>query len=134
MRRRLLDTQVLISFWHRERRRTPPPHNPEDVEAWARKVISAHDTNAIATPVFLEFIAGVTSAEEMRLALSFLAPFKIIDEGNIPKADWEEAERIAKRVSRNTKRRQLGDCLIRAIANRLKYEVAPTGDKGFPRG
>ena len=133
MRRRLLDTQVLISFWNREKRRAKSPLSPTNVAAWAKKLIVSQDTSAIVTPVFIEFIAGVTSANELRFALAFLAPFTIIDEGNIPKEDWQEAERIAKRVSRSSKRRQLGDCLIRAIANRLKYEVAPTGDKGFPR-
>jgi predicted nucleic acid-binding protein len=45
--------------------------------------------------------------------------------------DWQEAIRIASRVPRSPAPRQLGDCLIRAIAHRLKYEVF-TSDMNFP--
>src|SRR5205823_6288813 len=33
-----------------------------------------------------------------RLALPFLRPFRPMDEGRVPREDWLEAERIAKRV------------------------------------
>ena len=52
--------------------------------------------------------------------------------GNVTTADWQEAIRIARRVPRNRKPRQLGDCLIRAIANRLRYKVE-TLDADFPK-
>ena len=34
-----------------------------------------------------------------------------------------KAKRLAERVPRDGRRRQLGDCLVQAIANRLRYEV-----------
>jgi predicted nucleic acid-binding protein len=69
------------------------------------------------------FIAGIQSSSEMELARSYLAEFEIVDEGRILEEDWEHAKRLAARVPRDGKPRQLGDCLIRAIAIRLKCEV-----------
>lgn len=47
--------------------------------------------------------------------------------------DWKKARQIAERVPRNGKPRQLGDCLIRAIAARLKYYDMQTADDSFSR-
>jgi len=45
--------------------------------------------------------------------------------------DWEEAVRLAQRVSRVPVPRDLGDCLIRAIADRLRFQVFSL-DESFP--
>jgi predicted nucleic acid-binding protein len=62
--------------------------------------------------------------------LAFLKPFKVVDEGRIVRQDWDEAERIAKRVHRTGRPRKLGDCLIMAIAQRLNCDVV-TADADF---
>ena len=91
-----------------------------------------YQSNAIVTPVFLEFIGGVRSAAELQLAETYLNQFHVVDNGKVLEEDWQEAERIARRVPRDGTPRQLGDCLIRAIANRLRYDVS-TIDQRFPR-
>ena len=60
----------------------------------------------------------------------YLEAEKLVDRQNIPPADCQEAQRLSQRVRRDGKRRQLGDCLIRAIANRLNFDVL-TNDEGF---
>ena len=91
-----------------------------------------HQAKAIVTPIHVEFVAGTRDSSEQELAEAYLAQFDNIDGGKIPKQDWDETLRIAKRIPQNGKPRQLGDCLIRAIANRLKHSVV-TPDTGFPK-
>ncbi len=91
-----------------------------------------HQAKAIVTPIYVEFLVGTRDSSEQRLAEAYLAQFDNIDGGNIPKEDWDETLRIARRIPPTGKPRQLGDCLIRAIANRLKHTVI-TPDTGFPK-
>jgi predicted nucleic acid-binding protein len=129
--KKVLDTSVLIRWWKVCRARTRVELTPALVRGWARELIAFYKTDAIVTPVYLEMIAGVTDQEELRLTRAFLGEFRCIDEGHIPQQDWQEALRLAQRVPRDAKPRQLGDCLIRAIANRLKHKVT-THDTSFP--
>ena len=131
MLKRILDTCVLLAYW---KRRTAASDSPTvaDVERWAQELAEIHQGNAIVTPVYVEFIAGTRDSSEQHLAEAFLAQFEILDKGEISRQDWDETRRIAKRIPPRGKPRQLGDCLIRAIANRLKHEVV-TADTGFPR-
>jgi len=121
-----------------------------DAEQLARRLIEIYDTKAIVSPVEIEVLAGVRDPHELKLTEVFLGQFEIIDQRHIPPQDWEQASRIAKRVLRydrdvsrrdrkrrrqanpKTELRQLGDCLITAIANRLHYEPI-TDDKGMKR-
>jgi predicted nucleic acid-binding protein len=128
---RLLDTVILIEHWHECRSRSRN-RGQNDAIRWAKDLVRKEGTNAVATPVIIEFLAGVSSRDELALARAFLSQFVAIDRGRINASDWKEAERIASRVPSTGKRRQLGDCLIRAIANRLHYDVI-TRDPGFPR-
>lgn len=91
-----------------------------------------YDTDAIVTPIRIEFVAGTRTAHELRLARAYLANFRAIDGGRILAEDWIEAHRIAERVPRDGKPRQLGDCLIAAIAKRLRYDVEAK-DRAFPK-
>ena len=91
-----------------------------------------HQAKAIVTPIHVEFLVGTRDSSEQRLAEAYLAQFDNIDGGNIPKEDWDETLRIARRIPPTGKPRQLGDCLIRAIANRFKHTVI-TPDTGFPK-
>jgi predicted nucleic acid-binding protein len=132
MTKRLLDTQILISYW-KMRRSTPLTDDTrEDAISWAQDLIKLHDSRAIVTPVYVEMIAGVMSSHELALTRAFLDEFDCVDERDIPPKDWEEAIRLAQRVpgqkgrrkaAKKPRPRKLGDCLIQAIANRLNYDV-----------
>jgi predicted nucleic acid-binding protein len=67
----------------------------------------------------------------MKLARAYLGEFEIVDAGRILPADWKVAKQIAHRILRDRSPRQLGDCIIRAICNRLHLEVL-TADRRFP--
>src|SRR6185436_3493421 len=114
MARKIFDTSALILHWHDCGGHSPAGKTPAQVAAWAQQLIDLHDTDAIVTPVYVEFIAGVTNSAEQELARAFLGEFRSLDEGRIPVADWNEARRLAQRVPHNGKPRQLGDCLIAA--------------------
>jgi predicted nucleic acid-binding protein len=130
MRKKILDTSILISHWRRrwsEARRSPAV---ADVRRWARELIDLYNTDAIVTPVYVEMLAGITSRQHLQLTRAFLSEFQCIDEAIVPPADWVETIRLAQRVSTRSRPRDLGDCLIRAIANRLRHDVM-TFDTGF---
>jgi len=93
---------------------------------------SIEQSDATVTPVLLEFLCGVVDKRDMILARAFLKQFKAIDDRRILKPDWQEARRLAERVPANGRPRDLGDCLIRTIAQRLNYEVQSL-DTGMPR-
>lgn len=139
MRRIVLDTSILIGCWHSNRSKSKGELTPKAVQGWARQLTKDQGTDAIVTPVVVEMLCGVMGREQLVLTRAFLECFRVIDDGNIPKGDWEEAIRLAQRTPRRRRGvvdsggRHLGDCLIRAIANRLRYEVE-THDEGFPRG
>ena len=121
-----------------------------DAEQLARKLIEIYDTKAIVSPVEIEVLAGVRDPHELELTEVFLGQFEIIDQRHIPPRDWEQAGIIAKRVVKydrqvprrsrsrdreqnpRTQARNLGDCLITAIALRLNYAVL-TDDRGLTR-
>jgi predicted nucleic acid-binding protein len=129
-RRRILDTSVLIRHWH-SRAKAPLERLTEaDAEAGARELAQLRGTNCIVTPVYIEFVAGTASAHELQLARAYLSEFDIVDQGRILDEDWVEARHLAERVPRNRRPRQLGDCLIKAIAQRLNYDV-DTFDEGM---
>ncbi|HUT10885.1 MAG TPA: PIN domain-containing protein [Thermoguttaceae bacterium] len=131
MRKTVFDTSVLIRHWIHCGGRSPKNKTLADAESWGRSLVEAHDSNAVLTPVYIEFVAGARSTAELRLAEAYLEQFEIIDNRSILKQDWEEAERLARRVPRSGKPRQLVDCLVRAIANRLNRDVF-TLDQTFP--
>lgn len=132
MRKRLLDTNILSEHWKRNGGRRAEGQSAEDVRKWANELIGMYGGAAIVTPVYIEFICGATSQREMQLAESYLGVFQIADKGDMRPDDWVEATRIARRIPYSGKPRQLGDCLIRAVANRLRMDVI-SGDRGFPR-
>ncbi len=133
MAKRLLDTSVLVGYWNRRLgSRAASGISADEAQQCADELIAFHDADAIATPVYVEFIAGARNAHELRSFTRFLSRFRIVDQGNIPAADWSATERLARRVPRSGKPRHLADCLIAAIAKRLKYEVR-TLDKDFPK-
>jgi predicted nucleic acid-binding protein len=133
MRRFLLDTSVLITHWGRCRTGKRAAAIKEfDADSWARRLIEIEDTNAIVTPVMLEYLCGVRDQLELGRARAYLKPFHSVDKGKTLVADWREARRLAERIPKNARPRDFGDCLIKAIASRLNYQVR-TFDTGMPR-
>ena len=133
MRKLVLDTSVLINHWRRCRSGRPLQEiSVAEAENWAQRLADIEHSDALVTPVVLEFLCGVVDRHEMRLARAFLRRFRPIDSGKTLVSDWREALRLAERVPGNRRPRDLGDCLIKAIANRLNHEVR-THDAAFPR-
>jgi predicted nucleic acid-binding protein len=102
------------------------------VAEWAKRLIDIHETDAIVTPAALELLCGAMSKHELDLTRRYLSEFDCVDQADIRSDDWVEARRLASRVPRTPEPRDLGDCLIRAIANRLGYDVFTT-NSNFPK-
>jgi predicted nucleic acid-binding protein len=124
---RILDANRLIRHWQRHR-----PQSVADARRSARELIKLHGTNAIVTPVAIEFECGTRDQRELELARAYLNEFEIIDGGRILPEDFVQARRLAAPRQGIERKRNFADCLIRAIADRLNYGV-DTEDVGFPR-
>jgi predicted nucleic acid-binding protein len=131
MPRTVLDTSVLVRYWRRKFGTHHSRITAADAARWGNELAELYDGCATVTPVYVEFVAGVSTAAELRLAQAYLQQFEILDDRTISAADWNEAARVAQRVPRDGKPRHLGDCLIRAIANRFRAGVV-THDSAFP--
>jgi predicted nucleic acid-binding protein len=125
--RRILDTNVLINHL---RLLPADKRKPDGARKWALQLIAAHNTKLIGSPVRIEFLAGALSGDQLKLYLAYIEEFEVVDENRIPHQDWEEAERIAKRIKPKGRRRKLGDCLLQAIALRLNCDIV-TADSDF---
>ena len=124
--KRIFDTNVLIDHF----RRLPlSSRNEDSARNWARDLIKAYGSGCIASPVRIEFLCGVRSSSELKRHLAYLRPFRVLDGRDMPRQVWEQAEDIAKRAGRP---RKLGDCLLKATAQHLNYEVV-TSDRDFTR-
>ncbi|MBM4071920.1 MAG: type II toxin-antitoxin system VapC family toxin [Planctomycetes bacterium] len=132
MRRVILDTSVLVRHWRKCIGDSLEDKKPADAVRWANQLVEIEDTDAILSPISIEMLAGVSSQHELRLTRAFLRRFRIVDGGQILAEDWVESRKLAERIPRDGKPRHLGDCLIQALANRLKYQVR-TFDKRFTR-
>ncbi len=125
-RPRILDTHVLIEHFGllmKTKRRVPG-----ECTRHANELIELQGTNQIVSPVLIEFLAGA-SREDLECRKAYLKPFTVLDKGNIPAQDWDEAKRFAQ-WTRIGRERKLGDCLIEAIANRLNGDVV-SADRDF---
>jgi len=132
MSRRVLDTNILINFWARKvAGRRSADITPRDAVTWARELIKLHGTDAIITPIYIEYVCGQGDEQWMKPARAYLGEFEIVDAGRILPADWKVAKQIAHRILRDRSPRQLGDCIIRAICNKLHLEVL-AADRRFP--
>jgi predicted nucleic acid-binding protein len=133
MGRRVLDTSILINHWNRSfKGKSSNQIAKRQAVQCARRLIELQDTNAILSPIYVEYLCGPQGAGEVENARAYLDEFEIVDHGKILPVDWQESKRIAGRVSRSSAPRQMGDCLIRAICNRLNLEPF-TRDVRFPR-
>jgi predicted nucleic acid-binding protein len=115
---KILDTNVLINHWHRFPGREE--RTPASLRAHAEELIEVQGTKAILSPVLIEFLAGALSKNELNLYQAYLGPFEVLDRGEIPRQDWKEAERLAQWIKLDGRKRRLGDCLIQAIASRIR--------------
>ncbi len=130
MPKRVLDTNILIT--HFQQLRPLNDKGTGDAEEWARRLIKDKEADAIVSPIEVEFLCGVLNEHERRLRESYLRPFRVIDDRRTLPQDWQEARRVAKHPGFHTGPRDLGDCLITAISDRLNHEVI-TDDKGLLR-
>lgn len=131
MAKRLLDSNKLYPFFRKKRRGSSSPSR-DDAAVWARELSALHGTGVIATPVYVEFLCGVTDRNEMDLAVAFLDAFENIDGGRILPEDWQAASDRARRVPASRKPRQVVDCLLFAITQRLNCGLL-TDDKDLRR-
>lgn len=116
-RRTVLETNILVAGWGQLRgMRDPSTIDTREASKAARQLQELYGTGLIATPVRIEFLAGATTSQELRLARAFLAEFEPVDGGSIPAVVWSMAVARASRIPRDGKPRHLGDCLIGAIA------------------
>ena len=120
MLRRVLDTNVLS--WISAAFNPTPQRGPQDARDRARLLIKDKNTDAILSAIEVEFLVGVVDRHEMELAEAYLAEFQVIDENNTLPQDWEEARRVARHIGHHATPRDLGDCLIIAICERLHYD------------
>ena len=98
MPKRVLDTNKLLNHWHRYQ--SAVGKTPGEMETWARKLIAIEQTDAIVTPVALEILGGDRDSRDRELTRAYLKPFRVIDEGKILPADWDEARRLIERIPR----------------------------------
>ncbi len=124
---KVLDANRLIRHW-----RAAPPRSTSQARASARQLCERHGTRAIVTPVVIELLGGTRDKDELARARAFLTEFHIIDEGRILPEDFVRATALAERIPHVFRPRTFADCLIRAIADRLHYDV-DTADAGMPR-
>lgn len=127
MGQRILDTNRLIAYWRRS-----PPKRPAEARSLALEMVAFYGTSAIVTPVAIEFLGGTRDRHELLLHREFLGELRIIDQGRIIPEDLVRAQALAEQIPWNGQSRDFADCLIRAMADRLHYEV-DTADAGMPR-
>lgn len=87
MAQRVLDTSILIDFWRTKRAHSRTPLTERLAKAWGEELARTRHSNAIVTPVYLEYLCGTQDATALQLARSFLGPFSIIDKGHILSED-----------------------------------------------
>jgi hypothetical protein len=86
---KILDTNVLISHWHRFD--VSHGRTAASFRAHAEELIEFEGTNSITSPVLIEFLAGALSSSDLELYRAYLEPFTVLDKGNIPRNGerWE---------------------------------------------
>ena len=95
MSRSLLDTSVLVSYWHRHKAKLKSPVTLGIAQSWGHALREFYGRSVLATPVIIEFLAGSHRREELELNRAFLEAFEIIDRGEISADDWRMAKRLA---------------------------------------
>jgi predicted nucleic acid-binding protein len=131
MARWVLDTSVLISWWHGRLPNTRRVVDTASARDAAQTLGELHDEAFIVTPVRVELLCGARDRSELALTRYSLDQFQVLDKGRVLVEDWTEAERLASRIAARKKARDFGDCLIRAIANRFHATVL-TFDEQMP--
>src|SRR5271166_1853861 len=92
--RRVLDTSILISHWRRCRSARPLAQiNETEAQSWALRLIEIERSDAIVTPVLLEFLCGVVGKRDITLAPKKLIRTRRASEGSASEPS------LARRVS-----------------------------------
>jgi predicted nucleic acid-binding protein len=124
---KILDANRLIDHWRHAR-----PKTVAEARRAAQELINLRGTNPIVTPVAIEFLGGTNGEDDLKRHRAFLEEFEIAAQGRILDIDFVRARSLAERTPIPFHPRSFADCLIRAIADRLHYDV-DTKDKGMPR-
>lgn len=132
MRRHILDTNILVGHWKKCGGDRLAAMAAADGRDWGRELVDLYDSNLILSPIYIEFICGARNQLEYKTAQAYLAAFTVLDEWNVTPDDLREARRLAQRIPRDGRPRQLGDCLIRAMASRFGADVK-TLENRFPK-
>jgi len=120
MPRNILDTSVLIRVWKLELSKLKSPLTESLASRWGQSLREFYEPAFVLTPIAIEFLAGSHSSDDLLMYRAFLSPFQLLDRAEILAEDWEQAKRFAERIPKDGKPRQLGDCIIAAIARRLR--------------
>jgi predicted nucleic acid-binding protein len=123
MRNRAIDTNILIEIWHGRWPDGKPVRSDESATVEPRKWLRKYPHDGILSPTRLEFLGGTRSKDDLKLADIFLSEFPLFDDGAVLTEDWEEAERLARRVPRSGRSRGAIDCLLVAICRRLNLDL-----------
>jgi predicted nucleic acid-binding protein len=131
MPRKILDTSVLVRHWRMRCAGSRKDVSLEMATRWGQELCVMYPPAFVVSPVIIEFVAGAREGTELRLFRTFMDPIPSLDQGIIPPTDWVLARKLAERIPKSGKPRQLGDCIISAIARRSRCDVI-TFDKDFP--
>lgn len=131
MKTRVLDTCILLDIWHgRSPSKIKVRSKKKTARSAARTWLKKYRSDGILTPIRLEFLGGVQSKDELKLADLFLAEFELLDEGKVLIEDWRLAERYARWIRDKGRARGAIDSLILAICERLNADLF-TRDSGM---
>ena len=123
MRRRVIDTNVVIGLWRGQLLAPGRVRSKDDADRAAAEWLRLYPRDGIVTPVRLEFLGGALSRDGVELPDYFLGRFPLFDGGVVLPQDWDAALRLARRVPRAPAPRGALDCLIRAVCDRLGLEL-----------
>ncbi len=132
MSERIIDTSVFVKFWRRQCTSMGRSPTSDEARSWAEELKQLRGSRTTVSPVLIEFLAGSGNAAEAEAYRAFMGGFSILDTEGITRHDIQTARHYAERIPSNRRPRDLGDCLIRALADRFHTDV-DTHDSGLPR-
>lgn len=123
MKNRVLDTCILLDIWHGRSPSKIRVRSDAEARSAPKEWLKKYPNDAILTPIRLEFLGGTRDKDDLRLADVFLDEFAVIDHKKVLHQDWDEAERIARRIRDLGRSRGAIDSLVRAICKRINADL-----------
>lgn len=122
-RSRVIDHNVVLAIWHGRVPDGRKVRTEETARLAADEWLHKHPGDGLVTPVRLEFLGGTDDREEQRLGDLFLDRFPLYDGGRVLPEDWAVAERYARRIRGTGTKRDVIDCLVLALCDRLNADI-----------